>query len=239
MSRTQTAHYCLFQSAMLGQSRDAGQACGHDLWSFEGPDGRGLARAFGGSCRTWRLESWPIRADRTLRPGRFLPLYLVRTRQAGGAALSACRVLTAPEQCDPIYFPHDGIKPFWTLGLTPGVAPRGGTWDEFAPVLADTASVAVDLAVGKRSAETPADPEEAEARLWAGSFAIGRNGIAADARLRRREPRRGNPAPVGRCPDGPCSRAEHEDALRFASVVHPTRRYRRRRALAILRAAMP
>jgi hypothetical protein len=60
MARTQTAHYCLFQSAMHGSiSRRWPQACGHDLWSFEGQDGRGLARALRWLLPHMTLESWP------------------------------------------------------------------------------------------------------------------------------------------------------------------------------------
>jgi hypothetical protein len=53
MARTQTAHYCLFQSAMLGQSRDAGRRrAGMTCGPSRGRTAAAWRARFGGFCRT-------------------------------------------------------------------------------------------------------------------------------------------------------------------------------------------
>jgi hypothetical protein len=167
MTRTQTAHYCLFNLQCWVNLATLASACGHDLWSFEGPDGRGLARAFAWLLPHMATVTWPFEQIEPFDRGRFLPLFFTARDCAGGANSPGARALTAAA-CDPLYFPHDGVKPFWALGRAPRRDGAEDRWDEVAlgvEALAPTVAGWLDEAavvVG------PQGPAELEAALWGG-----------------------------------------------------------------------
>ncbi|KPQ13239.1 MAG: glycosyltransferase [Rhodobacteraceae bacterium HLUCCO18] len=161
MTRTQTAHYCCFNLQCWVNLATLASACGHDLWSFEGPDGRGIARAFAWLLPHMAMEDWPYQQIEPFHRGRFLPLFFA-ARDAAGAVGSR---FLAPSVCDPLYFPHDGVKPYWMLGRSPGRRPSAGTWDEVARGLSALAPTVVDWF---EAVEEPLDAAGLEARLWGG-----------------------------------------------------------------------
>ena len=161
MTRTQTAHYCCFNLQCWVNLATLAAACGHDLWSFEGPDGRGMARAFGWLLPHMAMETWPYEQIEPFDRGRFLPLFFTACDAAGAAG---SRFLD-PSACDPLYFPHDGVKPYWMLGRSPRRRSPGGAWGEVARSVAALAPSVLDWFEG---AEAPLDAADLEARLWGG-----------------------------------------------------------------------
>ena len=59
---------------------------------------------------------WPFEQIEAFDRDRFLPLYFAARGFCGqGQAGTGA----APEKVKPMFFPHDGIKPFWMLGPDP------------------------------------------------------------------------------------------------------------------------
>jgi hypothetical protein len=232
MTRTQTAHYCLFNLQCWVNLATLAEACGHDLWSFEGQDGRGLARAFGWLLPHMAMESWPHQQIEPFDTSRYLPLYFCARDRSGARPFGVPSL--AVEQCDPLFFPHDGIKPFWVLGLKPNMA-SGGGWAALAPVLATVATAAAGLVEGGRSGEPGTGPEELAARLRGGFSRSAetalRQILAADDTSHAAKSQAG-----WALAKWAFRRGEHAEALGFASVVEPSD-MPGTRALAILRAA--
>ena len=164
MTRTQTAHYCCFNLQCWVNLATLASACGHDLWSFEAPDGRGMARAFGWLLPHMAMEEWPYEQIEPFDRGRFLPLYFT-ARDIAGA--SGPRLLD-PMACDPLYFPHDGVKPYWMLGRSLGRRSPGGAWDEVARSLAALAPTVLDWFEDPATSGEHLDVADLEARLWGG-----------------------------------------------------------------------
>lgn len=167
MTRTQTAHYCCFNLQCWVNLATLAQACGHDLWSFQGPDGRGLARAFGWLLPHLAMDEWPHEQIEPFDFGRFLPLFFAARDRAGDGGMPGLRSI-APSQFDPLYYPHDGVKPYWMLGRPARRTSTGDAWDEVAQGLG-----ALERAVAERFLDaTPetrlADPGDLEARLRGG-----------------------------------------------------------------------
>jgi hypothetical protein len=165
MARTQTAHYCCFNLQSWINLATLAQACGHDLWSFEGADGRGLARALSWLLPHMTLETWPHEQIEPFDTGRFLPLYFT----ARDAALGPCEPgAVSPALGDPLYFPHDGIKPFWMLGHRPRPGASSDTWRETAQSLWPLSQAVDDQLDPAPAGAAPGGPAELEARLWGG-----------------------------------------------------------------------
>jgi hypothetical protein len=68
MTRTQTAHYCCFNLQSWVNLATLAQACGHDLWSFEGP----TAAAWRARCR-WLLPHMALETGPTSRSSPSTP----------------------------------------------------------------------------------------------------------------------------------------------------------------------
>src|SRR6056297_2979381 len=115
MTRTQTAHYCCFNLQCWVNLATLAAACGHDLWSFEGPDGRGMARAFDWLLPHMAMEEWPYEQIEPFDRSRFLPLFFSAQDYALGNRAWGPHTIGALA-CDPLYSPHNGVKPFWMLG---------------------------------------------------------------------------------------------------------------------------
>lgn len=112
LKRRTTAHYCCFNLQGWVHLAELAAAHGEDLWSFEGPDGQGLRPAL-----DWLLahvgRPWPFEQIDAFDEERFLPLHYACVRQFGEAA-TPVRV-SAAESVKPLFFPHDGIRPFWQV----------------------------------------------------------------------------------------------------------------------------
>ena len=115
LDRTLTAHYCCFGLQCWVNLAKLAQQCGEDLWSFTGSDGRGLRVVLEWFLPYFTTDvKWPYPQDEPFDRDRIIPLYFAYRDHYGTAG--------APTQIDnryeasPVFFPHDGIKPFWMLG---------------------------------------------------------------------------------------------------------------------------
>lgn len=114
MKRPITAHYCCFNLQSWIHLAEVGEAAGEDLWSFEGPRGQSLEKAM-----SWLLshmgKPWPYAQIEPFDAERFFPIYYAcRARFGEPPGVEAS---LAPPAIDikPLFYPHDGIRPFWQL----------------------------------------------------------------------------------------------------------------------------
>lgn len=128
MKRTQTAHYTCFNLQCWVNLATLAEACGVDLWSFEGRDGRGIARAF-----SWLLphmgKAWRHEQIEPFDPQRFLPLFFAARDRLGPTGTPQ---LTQANAAPPTFFAHDGIKPYWMLGRKATRSARTEAWRDLA-----------------------------------------------------------------------------------------------------------
>lgn len=115
MLRTNTAHYCCFNLQGWSHLAQLAEASGEDLWSFQGSDGRGLRRAM-----EWLLphvgKPWPYAQIEAFDSERFYPIYHVHAAHYG--ELPGIKdVIPAANDIKPLFFPHDGIMPFWQFAF--------------------------------------------------------------------------------------------------------------------------
>jgi hypothetical protein len=149
MARTMTAHYCCFNLQSWVNLATLAEACGHDLWSFEGGDGRGLARAFSWLLPHMAQEVWPYEQIEPFDRERFLPLHFAAAERV--APVDGAR-RADPMQAPAVFFPHDGIRPFWSLGRPPRRRPRTQAWQEVADVFPGLEDAALGLMRGTSAA---------------------------------------------------------------------------------------
>jgi hypothetical protein len=122
LQRTITAHYSCFNLHSWINLADLDSACGSDLWSRVGIDGRGLYRSLhwllSNSAQEYR--SWPHQQVKEFDWSRRVPLafaaidgYRLDEQTLTGWGLPSGNGLRS---ClNPVYYPHDGIAPFWCL----------------------------------------------------------------------------------------------------------------------------
>lgn len=117
MRRTTTAHYCLFNLQGWIHMAQLAESCGEDFWHFEGTDGRGLKAGM-----RWLLsylgKKWPYEQIDVFDHERFYPLYYTCKAIYGLPSELEYQSLVEPDVVKPIFFPHDGIRPFWQLHVT-------------------------------------------------------------------------------------------------------------------------
>jgi hypothetical protein len=116
MKRTTTAHYCCFNlQGWIHLSRLA-DSCGEDLWNFHGTDGRGIRKGM-----YWLLEyldkDWPYQQIDTFDSERLYPIYYACMRRYGLPEGMQSLKVPNPNDIKPLFYPHDGIRPFWQLGV--------------------------------------------------------------------------------------------------------------------------
>ncbi len=118
MKRTMTAHYCCFNLQGWIHLAQLAEAIGEDLWSFEGKDGRGIKAGM-----YWLLshlgQNWPYEQIESFDYQRFYPIYYVCRAKYGiwPEIEEKAANVPAPEDIKPLFYPHDGIRPFWQLGV--------------------------------------------------------------------------------------------------------------------------
>jgi hypothetical protein len=112
LDRTVAAHYCCFNLQAWIHLADLAETCGTNLWEFVGPDGQSLKKAM-----QWLLshmgEPWPYQQVVEFDEQRFYPIYYAYRARYGdppGVDESAVPAMT---DIKAVYFPHDGIQPFW------------------------------------------------------------------------------------------------------------------------------
>ncbi len=116
MKRTMTAHYCCFNLQGWIHIAELAQTCGEDLWNFEGPEGQSLLRAM-----QWLLphtgREWPYRQEGEFDAERFYPIYYACLKYYVEPKEVNPELVPPAEDIKPQFFPHDGIRPFWQLGV--------------------------------------------------------------------------------------------------------------------------
>ncbi|MFW6334408.1 MAG: alginate lyase family protein [Desulfosalsimonas sp.] len=116
MKRTMTAHYCCFNLQGWIHLCLLGQSAGEDLWNFTGKDGRGIKAAM-----YWLLshlgEKWPYKQIEDFDYERFYPIYYACLAKYGLPSQLADKTGLVPHPGDikPLFYPHDGIRPFWQI----------------------------------------------------------------------------------------------------------------------------
>lgn len=114
LKRTTTAHYCCFNLQGWIHLAQLAESCGEDLWNFEGPQGQGLRKAM-----EWLLpymnKEWTYQQIDAFDTQRFYPIYYSYVSRYG--KMSGLQELDIPrqEEVKPLFFPHDGIRPFWQM----------------------------------------------------------------------------------------------------------------------------
>jgi Alginate lyase len=116
MERTLTGHYCCFNLQSWVNLATLGERCGFDLWSITAADGRSLRRAFEWMAPYIGGREWDWPQTDSLDCERFIPLYFACRDHYGGVAGLDSKLGFDRLAAKPIFFPHDGIKPFWMLG---------------------------------------------------------------------------------------------------------------------------
>jgi len=116
MKRTMTAHYCCFNLQGWIHLALLAESCGEDLWCFTGQDGRGIKRSM-----YWLLshlgKEWPYEQIESFDYERFYPIYYACKSRYGLPSELESTDVPAPVETRPIFYPHDGIRPFWQLSL--------------------------------------------------------------------------------------------------------------------------
>ncbi len=114
MKRTTTAHYCCFNLQGWIHLAQLGESCGEDLWGFEGPQGQSIRKVM-----EWLLSfigrEWPYQQINEFDRERFFPIYYAYRDRYGMPADFEHVEIPEKEAIKPLFFPHDGIRPFWQL----------------------------------------------------------------------------------------------------------------------------
>ena len=114
MERTTTAHYCCFNLQGWIHLAQLAEACGEDLWSFEGPERQGIRRAM-----EWLLphvgREWPYRQIDEFDHERFHLIWHA-CRERYGLPEGVTGDVPEKAAIKPLFFPHDGVRPFWQIG---------------------------------------------------------------------------------------------------------------------------
>jgi hypothetical protein len=116
MMRPNTAHYCCFNLQGWIHLAQLAEASGEDLWSFRGSDGRGIRRGM-----QWLLpqigKPWPYPQVEQFDGERFYPIYHMYAAHYGELPGTKTGVIPSANSIKPLFFSHDGIMPFWQLGI--------------------------------------------------------------------------------------------------------------------------
>jgi hypothetical protein len=115
LKRTTTAHYCCFNFQGWINITEIASKWGIDFWSYETNNGASLLK--GGK---WILshvgKKWPYKQITEFDSDRFMPIWFaVRNK-----LINYKQTLRFPESKYSVktrFFPHDGIRPYWNIGI--------------------------------------------------------------------------------------------------------------------------
>lgn len=116
LERTQTQHYCAFNLQSWVNLATLAEKSGQNLWDYEATDGRGLRQGFNYLLPYISGKPWPYPQIEPFDQNRYLPLCQVMKERYGDQINHDFDEIEAQYTPKPIFFPHDGIKPFWMLG---------------------------------------------------------------------------------------------------------------------------
>ena len=116
LRRTTTAHYCAFNLQGLLNLAQLASCIGYNLWSVKSYDGRSLEQAM-----KWLIpfygKPWPFEQIDEFDGDRLLPIYWIAQRHYSHTEFFPSRAIGPLFSSKPVFFPHDGIQPYWCLGL--------------------------------------------------------------------------------------------------------------------------
>ncbi len=112
--RATSLHYCCFNLQGWIYLALIAEACGEDLWSFTGEDGRGLRRGME-RLLTYDGRDWPYSQIDAFDRERFVPIRHAYLSRYGASADSLAGGMPPVVQVKPLFSPYDGIMPFWQL----------------------------------------------------------------------------------------------------------------------------
>lgn len=112
MKRTMTAHYCAFNFQSWLNLAEVASRFNVDLWNYTSPDGAGLNNA-----AKWMIKhmqkKWPYKQIEPFDRERFMPIIFAVKEKMN---INLTKLLPAhPYHIKPLFFPHDGIRPFWNI----------------------------------------------------------------------------------------------------------------------------
>lgn len=114
LERTLTRHYCAFNLQAWVHLARLAEAHGEDLWNHVTPGGASIKRAM-----KWFLshsaQPWPFKQIAPFDPQRLIPLQAVYASR-----FEAELKVNLSTDLKPVFFPHDGIRPFWYLDTPVG-----------------------------------------------------------------------------------------------------------------------
>lgn len=114
LARATSAHYCCFNLQGWIHLAQIAESAGEDLWNFTGRDGRGIRKGM-----EWLFsyinKPWPFEQIDKFDEDRFLPICFSYMRKYGEFALGTDYALPEISAVKPIFYPHDGVRPFWNL----------------------------------------------------------------------------------------------------------------------------
>lgn len=114
LKRANTAHHCCRNLQGWIHVADQAEACGEDLWSFEGSRGQGLRKAIEWLLRHMGQE-WPYRQDDAFDHERFYPIYYAYRARYPRVTIGNADGVPPLSGIKPLFLPHDGVRPFWQL----------------------------------------------------------------------------------------------------------------------------
>src|SRR5690606_24427841 len=117
LKRTITQHYCSYNlQGWLALAACAGRV-GHDLWSYTGPTGSGMAAA-----ARWLLDHagrpWPYQQIDDFDLDRWSAFYhlIPADLRPDPGEVRDWVSSEDPWRVKQVFTPHDGIRPYWILG---------------------------------------------------------------------------------------------------------------------------
>lgn len=114
IERKTTAHYCCFNIQGWLNLAELASRWGVDLWTYEAKNGATLVKGM-----MWLLnftgKEWPYRQINEFDDDRFLYIWHSIPEKLVGI-ISGEGIKGSMYEVKPVFFPHDGIRPYWNLG---------------------------------------------------------------------------------------------------------------------------
>jgi hypothetical protein len=115
LKRKTTAHYCLFNFQSWINLAEIASRYNTDFWSYESSNGTSLR--IGAQWLTDHMgKKWPYEQIDDFDSERFIPIFFA-TNAAPVNPIASNNVPDSKYKAKPIFFPHDGIRPFWNIGM--------------------------------------------------------------------------------------------------------------------------
>lgn len=115
IKRATSAHYCCFNLQGWINLAELASRWGIDLWSYKAPEGTSIYKGV-----EWLFahisQPWPYKQVDKFDPERYFPIWFAMPE----APIKLPKAVSFPEskyRVKPKFFPHDGIRPYWNLGL--------------------------------------------------------------------------------------------------------------------------